>query len=144
VTAPYTFKRQGRSRATMMLVPAIWLVLLSARFWLNADLLILGLIAVFTLPAVWDVINNPSAGLTLTDSDLCWHSGSRNAQITLAEIDKTRFDTRLDFSVRATVILKNGRKIRIPFEATPPHQDFEHALNAKDIKTERHHFSLRQ
>jgi hypothetical protein len=144
VTDDFTFQRQGRSLATLTLVPAIWLALIVAWVWLDAAPLILGIVALFTLPALWDMLRNPATGLTLTDTVLTWHSGPRTAQITLAEIGKIRLDTRLDFLVRATVILRSGRKIRIPFEATPPHQRFETALNSRAIKTERHHFSFRQ
>jgi hypothetical protein len=47
-------------------------------------------------------------------------------------------------SVRATVVLKTGRKIKLPFEATPPHRALETALHARGITTERHHFTLIQ
>jgi hypothetical protein len=144
VPALYRFDRQGRSLGTLIALPLIWLALFAAWFFLKASPIIIGLVALCTLPALWDVIKNPSAGLTLGDGSLNWHSASRTAKASLSEIDHIRLDTRLDFSVRATLILKTGRKIRIPFEATPPHQTFETALNAHAIRTERHHFSLRQ
>ncbi len=52
-------------------------------------------------------------------------------------------DTRLDFSVRASVVLADGgRKIRLPYESTPPHKALEAALLARGIAVQRHHFSL--
>ncbi len=140
----FRYHRQGRSLGTLAVVILIWLAFLAARVWLDASWVILATLALFTLPALWDVIKNPSAGLTLTDRTLDWHSGRHTARINLSEIDRVRLDTRLDFSVRATVILRTGRKIRLPFEATPPNAAFETALARHDIKTERHHFSLRQ
>ncbi len=142
--APFTYRRQGRSIGAMVLLAAIWTALACAWVLIDAAPLILGIIAACTLPALYDVVKNPASGLTLTPDQLHWHSGPRTAEIPVTEIDRLRLDTRLDFSVRTTVILKNGRKIRIPFEATPPHQSFEQALDARNIKTERHHFSLRQ
>ena len=55
-------------------------------------------------------------------------AAQRDALVALTEVDHIRLDTRLDFSVRASIVLPNGRKIRVPFEATPPHQAFEDAL----------------
>ncbi len=144
MSPPYKYQRQGRSTGAVLLLVAIWAILICAWVLLNAAPLIIGIGTVCTLPALLDVIRNPSSGLCLAQDNLSWHSGPRTADIPLSEISGVRLDTRLDFSVRATVILKNGRKVRIPFEATPPHQDFERALNAQNIKTERHHFSLRQ
>lgn len=141
---PYRFQRQGRSPGAAILLAVIWMALLYAWVFLSASPVVIGGVAIFTLPALWDLIINPSAGLTLGDKAIAWFSAHRTAQVALPEIDHIRLDTRLDFSVRATVILNTGRKIRIPFEATPPHQDLEAALAARALKTERHHFSLRQ
>lgn len=140
----FRFQRQGRSRGTLAIVLLIWAALVAAWVWLDAAWPILAALALFTLPALWDVIKNPAAGLTLARTTLDWYSGRHTAQIALAEVATVRLDTRLDFSVRATVILRSGRKIRLPFEATPPHAAFEAALTHHGIRTERHHFSLWQ
>ncbi|MBA97677.1 MAG: hypothetical protein V7763_11620 [Sulfitobacter sp.] len=144
MTDEFRYSRQGRNPGTMIVVAAIWAVLIAAYFWLDAAPLLLGVLALFTVPALWDQIKAPTAGLTLTPTTLGWHSGIRTARVAVTEISRVRLDTRLDFSVRATVVLRSGRKLRIPYEATPPHQALEAQLNANDIKTERHHFSLRQ
>jgi hypothetical protein len=73
---------------------------------------------------------------------LTWYSGRRRATLDWSEVTHVRFDTRLDFSVRATVLLTGGRKVRLPYESTPPDKLMEAALNAHGISTERHHFSL--
>jgi hypothetical protein len=144
VAESYTYQRQGRSAPAVAVLVIIWAALLYAWVMLDAAPLIIGIIGACSLPAFYDVIINPAAGLSLSETSLDWYSGRRTAQVRLSEINHIRLDTRLDFSVRATVILNSGRKLRIPFEATPPHKTFEHALNARDIKTERQHFSLRQ
>ncbi|MEO9631931.1 MAG: hypothetical protein ABJG14_16000 [Sulfitobacter sp.] len=104
----------------------------------------MGLLGLFTLPALWEIFTNPVSGLTLDDDTLTWITGKRDAKIALVQIDRVRLDTRLDMSVRATVILKTGRKIKLPFEATPPHRALETALQTRGITTERHHFTLIQ
>jgi hypothetical protein len=125
----------------LLAVVGIWTALAAAIVVFGAALWLMALLAFGTLPALWDLWRNPMAGLTLDDAVLRWFSGKRHAEVAFPEIDLVRFDTRLDFSVRATVILRTGRKLRLPFEATPPHLDFEAALVARGLKTERHHFS---
>lgn len=140
----FTFHRQARSPRLAVLLAGIWAVLLYFYLALDAALWIVGILGLCTLPALADLIRNPSSGLTLSDAALSWHSGRRHADLALEEIDHMRLDTRLDFSVRATAVLCSGRKIRLPFEATPPHQAFEKALEARGIKTRRTHFQLMQ
>jgi hypothetical protein len=142
--APFAYSRTARSLTAGLVVAAVLLALLAAWLWLEAAPWIVAGLALFTLPALYDLAANPAAGLTLTDKDLSWHSGRRHAQVTLDEIDNLRLDTRLDFSVRASVVLRTGRKIRLPFEATPPHRAFEAALEARGVKVMRFHFQLMQ
>ncbi|MGJ8545005.1 MAG: hypothetical protein ACSHWZ_06145 [Sulfitobacter sp.] len=139
-----TYETRGRSLRLALIVAAIWAALLGARLYFDAALWIIGAVWVFTLPALWDLASNRRAGLTLTSASLHWHTGRAHGQINLDDIDHIRLDTRLDLSVRATVIPKAGRKLRLPFEATPPHRAFESALNGAGITTQRHHFTLIQ
>lgn len=140
----FTYKRQGRSTATAAVVIAIWITLIAAYVFLDAALWVLAVFALFTLPAVVDFARDPESGMVLTERHLRWYSGARAAEIDVSEIERIRMDTRLDFSVRVTVILENGRKIRVPFESTPAHVQLEAALKARGIKTERFHFQLMQ
>jgi len=142
--AAYTYHRHARSWTTLLLSPVIWATLGAAWLWLDASSWIVGLLGLFTLPALWEVFSNPASGLTLDQNSLSWFTGKRDAKIALAQIDRVRLDTRLDMSVRATVILRTGRKIKLPFEATPPHRSLEAALQARGVATERHHFTLIQ
>ncbi|MFG6591586.1 hypothetical protein [Sulfitobacter sp. 1A12157] len=142
--AAYTYRRHARSRTALMLLPLIWLALGAAWHWLDASGWLVGLLGLFTLPALWEVFSNPASGLTLDQHSLSWFTGKRDAKIALAQVDRVRLDTRLDMSVRATVILHTGRKIKLPFEATPPHRALEAALQARGVATERHHFTLIQ
>ena len=142
--AAYSYRRHARSRTALLVLPALWVALGAAWLWLDASSWLVGLLALFTLPALWEVFTNPPSGLTLTSSDLSWFTGKRDAKIALSQIDHIRLDTQLDMSVRATVVLRSGRKIKLPFEATPPHRAFETALHARSVATQRHHFTLIQ
>ena len=142
--AAFTYRRRARSRTALLLLPMIWAALTAAWLWLDASGWIIGLLGLFTLPALWEVFSYPASGLTLDQNSLSWFTGKRDAKIALAQVDRVRLDTRLDMSVRATVILRTGRKIKLPFEATPPHRSLEAALQARGVATERHHFTLIQ
>ena len=142
--AAYTYRRHARSRTALLVLPAIWAALGAGWLWIDASGWLVGLLGLFPLPALWELFTNPTSGLTLDYDNLSWVTGKRDAKIALAQIDHVRLDTRLDMSVRATVILKTGRKIKLPFEATPPHRALETALHARGITTERHHFTLIQ
>lgn len=140
----YIYQRQGRSPVAAAVVILIWLALVWAYVALEASPLVLAVLALFTLPAAIDFARNPESGLRLDDDTLHWHTGPRTGAVAFSEIDHIRMDTRLDFSVRVTVVLNSGRKIRLPFESTPPHQTLEEALKERDIKTMRFHFQLMQ
>ncbi len=144
MNAPFVFEYQARNRKTLITVCAVWAALFAAWLWLDAAPWIIAFLGAFTLPALYDLVANPASGLSLNAETLSWFSGRRHAELEISEIDRIRLDTRLDFSVRVTAVLKSGRKIRLPFEATPPHVAFEETLNAQGIKTERHHFQLIQ
>jgi hypothetical protein len=141
-TAAYGFVRQGRSPVAIA-AAAAWIALIM--------LLVLGLQAAWWLPAVLalplllvlaDLWRNPSAGLELDQDSLRWFSGGREATVALEDIEKMRFDTRWDFSVRVTVLTRDGKKTRMPQECVPPHREFEAELTARGVLPERHHFTV--
>lgn len=144
MAADYVYLRQGRNQRTAVTLALIWAVLVFALFALDAAPWIVAFLALFTVPAVWDYVTDPPSGLTLTNSEISWHSGKRQATVSLDEIDLVRLDTRLDFSVRITLVLKTGAKVRLPFESSPPDQPMEEELTARDIPTRRTHFQLMQ
>ena len=138
----FQYRHEGRNKATLLTVAGVWFALVAAMVLVQAAPWLMGILAACTLPALWDLYRNPTAGLDFTEAELTWYTGRRDAAIAWSEIDRIRLDTRLDFSVRASAVLHSGRKIRLPYESTPPHQIFEAALNARGVRTERHHFSL--
>lgn len=143
-TGPYVFHSRARTPRAMLTLGLLYLLLVGAWLWLDAALWIIVLIFVFSLPALWDMIANPASGLTLDDTAVSWHTGKREAQVPREEIDHLRLDTRLDFSVRATLVLGTGRKVRLPFEATPPVQPLVAACEDHALPIKRFHFQLMQ
>lgn len=142
MSLPYHYTSQGRRPATLLVVLAVWALILAAYLLLEAAPVILALLGAFTLPAVYDLARNPQARFTLDAQTLSWRTGQQEAQIALAEIDHLRFDTRLDLSVRLTVVRPSGVKIRVPFPATPPADVLIPLAQQARVKTQRHHFSL--
>ena len=140
--APFRFVRQGRSRTTIWVLVLVYAAFLAAILHLDAALWIVALLALPTLPALWDIWKNPQSGLELTERSLDWWSGSRRASIALNEVDHFRFDTRFDFSVRVSMMSKEGRRIRLPQESLPPNKVFEAELQQRGQSVQRHHFVL--
>ncbi|AXI46035.1 hypothetical protein C1J03_08415 [Sulfitobacter sp. SK012] len=141
---PLQYHTQARNVLTAVVVCGVWAALLAAYVLVGAAWWVIAFFGIFTLPALYDLAANPAAGLTLDQQSIRWYSGRAKAEVALSEIDHIRLDTRLDFSTRATVILHTGRKVRLPFEATPPARLLEPALDAHDIPTRRHHFTFMQ
>ncbi|MEW9919098.1 hypothetical protein AB2B41_05765 [Marimonas sp. MJW-29] len=144
MSQPFTYERQSRDKRTALLIIAIWTALVMGWVFLDMAAWIVFLLAAFTLPAMWDHYANPLSGLTLDDERITWFSGKRGGEVALSEIDHVRLDTRLDLSVRVTLVTRTGTRIRLPYEATPPHESFENELNQRGLKTRRAHFQLFQ
>jgi len=142
MSLPYTYTSQGRRPVTAVIVGLVWAALLAAHIWLDAALAVTLTLGAFTLPALYDLLVNPRSQLTLDANALSWQSGRQQAEIALSEIDHLRFDTRLDMSVRLSVVRPSGVKIRVPYPATPPHAAFELLAKEAGLETRRHHFSL--
>jgi len=141
-TLPYHYTSQGRRALTVGIVAGVWAVLLAAYLWLDAAPAVLALLVAFTLPAVYDILGNPRAQFTLTQTHLRWQAGRQNVEIPLEEIDHLRLDTRLDLSVRLSVVRPSGVRLRVPYPATPPHGVLEPLAQKAGLRTQRHHFSL--
>lgn len=136
------FTRQGRSGRHLLAV-AIWTALLAGlAFFLHAAAWLIIVLALPLLPALWELWKNPQANLTLDDTQISWSIGAHNAATPLTDITKARLDTRWDLSVRVTLILQDGKKLRLPPQVTPPHRQLEAELQLRGVRTERHHFSV--
>ena len=142
MAAAFEFSRQGRSPRTVAILIIVYTGLIGAIILIDAAWWLMGILALLTLPALWDLWRDPSAGVRLDADRLDWHTGRRRATLELQEIEHMRFDTRWDFSVRVTAVLQDGKRVRLPYEALPPHRDFEKALVLIGVTVKRHHFAV--
>jgi len=138
---PFAFTRQNRAPRNVIILIGVYAALLALVILFDAAWWLIGLLALTTLPALWDIVRDTRAGLSLDHGKIRWFSGNREAEVDLADIDHVRFDTRWDFSVRVSLVLMSGKRIRLPDESTPPHRDFEPILQGAALRVERHHFT---
>ncbi|MEM1004982.1 MAG: hypothetical protein AAF496_11320 [Pseudomonadota bacterium] len=139
---PYTFRRQNRNSRTVVILIAVYAALLTLIIVFDAAWWLVGLLSVATLPAVWDILQDSSAGMSMEADQIAWYSGKRQGHINLQEIDYFRFDTRWDFSVRVSMILTTGKRVRLPDESLPPHRTLEKILENAGFTVRRHHFTV--
>jgi len=142
VSAPLEHASSGRSLRAFLVLMLVWLAALTLWFALRASVWIVGALLLVSLPALIDFGTGRSAWLRLDDKMLSWGSGGSTGEVALTRITLVRFETRLDFSIRVRLVLDDGRRITLPQDSLPPHPRLQEALEARDIKTERHHFGL--
>ncbi|MBW4982035.1 hypothetical protein KZZ07_05715 [Mameliella sp. CS4] len=142
MSAPLEHASSGRSLRAFLVLMLVWLAALTLWFALQASVWIVGALLLVSLPALIDFGTGRSAWLRLDDKMLSWGSGGSTGEVALTRITLVRFETRLDFSIRVRLVLDDGRRITLPQDSLPPHPRLQEALEARDIKTERHHFGL--
>ena len=143
MSTSYAFDRRGRTPRTGLALALAWAGLAVLALHFDAAPWLIALLAVPTLPAAMDLLRDPVWSLRLTDRALIWQMPGHETSIPLDQIETVRLDTAWDFSVRATVQLRDGPPQRLPPACMPPHRDFEAALLAAGLRTERHHFTRR-
>ena len=119
-----------------------WLMLAVLYLALEASPVILWLLSLASLPALYDIGKGATAELRIDERDISWRSGRRGAHLPRGQLKSARLDTRLDLSLRLTLITHQGGKIRLPYECVPSANHIEAALSRHDIPYERHHFTL--
>jgi hypothetical protein len=127
---------------TLITLVTIWILLAVAMVRFDASVWMVWIGALATLPALYDLVTARVSLLRLTDAVLNWQSGKRNGSVTLQDIKTVRLDTRLDLSIKATLVLHTGSRLRLPLDVVPPAQAFEDTLRARGVAVERHHFRL--
>ena len=137
----YSYESQGRTPKSIAALVAMVFILIGLDY-IGTVWWIIVIVAMITLPAAIDVFVNATARLDLNAQHLFWKNRSQEVTIPLHEIEKIRFDGRMDISVRVSVVLVDGRKLRMPYDAMPPHKELEAALQARDVRTERHAFTV--
>ncbi len=111
-------------------------------WWLNAAPWIIAALLLFTLPAAYDFARGREAWFELDSDEIRWRSGRQNAKVATKRIRHIRLETRLDLTVRARLVLDDGKRIPVPQDATPSRDLLETECAARGIETQRHHFSL--
>lgn len=138
----YTFTRSARSPRAVAWVALWWAILLAVYFALNASPVIVLVLAAISLPALYDIGAGSTSEFQITNAEIKWRSGRRGAHLPRGQLKSVRLDTRLDLSLRMTLITYQGTKVRLPYECVPPTDAITAALTAHDVAFERHHFTL--
>lgn len=142
MTPPLEHASSGRSLRAFLVLMLVWLAVLTLWLALQASVWVLAAVLIVSLPALLDFVTGRRAWLRLDDRILRWRSGRAEGDVALARLDKVRFETRLDLSIRVRLVLDDGRRITLPQDALPPHPALQDALEARGIRTERAHFVL--
>ncbi|TCL10093.1 hypothetical protein BXY66_2161 [Shimia isoporae] len=138
---PLTFTHYGRNGRTIVSL-AIAVAVLTGLKAIGTMTWILAVLGIFAVPALIDVMFNPVSTFSLADGVLRWKSATQEAEMRTDQIRSARFDTRLDISVRATLNMVDGSKVRIPNDVLPSPDRLQATLEAYDIPVERHHFRV--
>ena len=142
MTDPFSYERRGRSIVTAILLAVIYAILAIGMIFLSLSQWLVGIVFVFSLPALWDLISDVRSGMSITAQDVSWYHGKNSTTIPLADIKQFRIDLRMDRSVKLTIELENGRKIRVAQPATPPLAELETTLPKAGIPFRKNPFSL--
>lgn len=138
----YRYQASSRGPRAFLALGLWWAGLLAAALFLDASIWILLPLALVTIPALYEMGKGAQATLEIDSEEIRWASGRRAAKMPLADLDRVRFDTRLDMSLRMSLIPQTGRRVRLPYECVPPRKALESELAARGIAVEKHHFSL--
>ena len=138
----YRYEASARGPRAFVALGMWWAGLIAAYLFLDAAIWILLPLALVTIPALYEMGKGVEASLEIDSDEIRWASGRRQAKMALSELDRVRLDTRLDMSLRMSLVLPSGKKIRLPYECVPPRKPLEAELEARGIPVERHHFSL--
>ena len=138
----YHFERPARSTKSVAVL--LWMIGLLVILFLvfQASWIILSFGVVITLPLLWDIVSNPVAQFTLDEKTISWTTGRKMVAVERRDIDRIRFDTRLDGSRKITLFLNYGGKRVVAPPCTPPIKDIESVLKAAGITYEIRHFYL--
>lgn len=138
----FSFTRAGRTQATGIVLAVVYVALVAALIFLSVTFWIIAGLFLFTVPAIWDLVKNPKSGMEITDAAISWEHGKNSATIQKPEIERIRVDLRLDRSVKLTLIMKTGRKIRVTQPSIPPLAQLEQALQDHGYAYQKNPFSL--
>ena len=141
-TPEFTYRAIGRNWTTLIVTLSVWVVLAFLLLRVEMAPWLAMIVFLFTLPAVYDLISARASGIIVNRNQIAWYAGKRDNSAAASLIDHIKLDTRLDLSVRCTLVLSSGQKIKVPFEACPNHRALETQLHAHGYTTRRQHFGF--
>ena len=133
----FSFSRSGRQWSAIAYTSFAIVGLLVLIFGLEAHPLISAFFAVIVTPAVWDVVSNNRAELSISGEDIRWQVGKRANSARLDEIDRVKARTAFDFSQRVSIRLHDGKRRAIPPPCVPPGRVLDTELEARGVWVER-------
>ncbi|WP_425038280.1 hypothetical protein [Primorskyibacter sp. S187A] len=139
---PWRFEASARGPRAFLVLGLWWGLVLLGLWAIELNIWIALALLTFSLPAIWELVRGATAYLEIDKTHVRWGSGRRSGEVARNEIGKVRLDTRLDFSLRMSIVLHNGRKIRLPYECLPRAARLKAALDQAGLAHEHHHFSL--
>ena len=98
------------------------------------------ILALFIIPpslVAWDLMKNDIAHFHMDDTHMTYGIGREEDRVAFDQIEILRLNRRLDFSWRVTMRLKDGTRLRLPPPCVPPMDDFERALQERQINVDR-------
>ena len=138
----YHFERPARSTKSVVVLLGMIGLLAILILVFQASWIILSFGVVITLPLLGDIVANPVAQFTLDEKTISWTMGRKIVAVERRDIDRIRFDTRLDGSRKITLFLNYGGKRVVALPCTPPIKDIESVLKTAGITYEIRHFHL--
>lgn len=138
----YHFERPARSTKSVVVLLGMIGLLAMLMLVFQASWIILSFGVVITLPLLWDIVANPVAQFILDEKTISWTMGRKIVAVERRDIDRIRFDTRLDGSRKITLFLNYGGKRVVAPPCTPPIKDIESVLKTAGITYEIRHFHL--
>ena len=124
----------------LLMVGVALLFLFVLIFGVGAHPVIIALFAIFTAPAIWDVLRDARSWLEISDQHIAWGVGSRTGSVRLDAIKEVRTKTSLDFAQRATILEASGAKHRIPMPCLPRNRQLDTELEARGVVVKRTFF----
>ena len=138
----FTYRTTGRNWTTLIVTLSVWVVLAFLLLKVEMAPWLAMAVFLFTLPAVYDLISARASGIQVNGEQIKWYAGSCDNGVAANLIDHINLDTRWDLSVRCTLVLSSGQKIKVPFESCPNHRKLETQFNAHGYTTRRQHFGF--
>lgn len=139
---PWRYEASARGPRAVLMLVLWWGILIIGLLAIDLNPWIAGVLGALSIPALIELARGTTAWLEVTPGGIGWGSGRRTGFVARNEIDRVRLDTRLDFSLRMTIISVGMARVRLPYECVPRAKTLTKVLDAQGYKHEHHHFAL--